>query len=233
MKTLETLVVPMDLPLPTLLAIRENLPPPPTLADLRVGLETDRALLLRTAQFLESLPPGTSAAAGLTRWLGARAAVGWNLNHSGRFAQARDLAADLSRQASALEHLVQKTFLAGPAWRQWLSANPAAGLPPLLTDGLDGFRFFEQTRSDYQLARAALEVRLALQTTGADAARKIPDPLVPGSFLQIEVSEDRLTTFGSSLPASADVPPRFRLPDSLRSALNLAAEKTSPDVPGR
>jgi len=52
MKFLETRVIRDDFPAFTLVAVRENLPPPPSLEDLRAGLEADRALFLRAAQFL-------------------------------------------------------------------------------------------------------------------------------------------------------------------------------------
>lgn len=233
MKILETRVIRDDFPSFTLLAIRENLPPPPSLGDLRSGLEADRALFLRAAQFLQSLPPGTSAAAGISRWMDKKAEAAWALNELGRFRYASDLAADLNRKASELDGLTQKTFLSGPAWRQWLSGNPGSGLSPLLANGLGGFQFFEQTRSDYLVAKGALDVRFLLQTQGAEAARKVPDPLLAGSFFQLEETEGRLVTFCSYTPTGYDEPARIRLPDSLRESLNSADEKTSPDAPGR
>jgi len=232
-KFLESRMIRNDFPASTLLAVRENLPPPPSLEDLRSGLEADRALFLRVAQYLESLPSGTSAAAGITRWADKKAAVAWGLNESGRFQLANDLAADLNRKASGLEDLMQKTFLSGPAWRQWLSGDPGSGLSPLLIGGLGGFRAFERTRSDYLVARGALDVRILLQTEGVDAARKVPDPFLRGAFFQLEEMEDRLTTFCSYTPPGDDGPVRIRLPDSLRESLNSAAGKTSPDAQGR
>ena len=233
MKILETRVIRDDFPSFTLLAIRGNLPPPPSLEDLRSGLEADRALFLRAAQYLQSLPPGTSAAAGITRWMDKKAEAAWVLNELGRFRLASDLAADLYRKASELDGLTQKTFLSGPAWRQWLSGNPTSGLSPLLADGLGGFQFFEQTRSDYLVAKGALDVRFLLQTQGAEAARKVPDPLLAGSYFQLEETEDRLATFCSYTPTGGDGPFRIRLPDSLRESLNSVDGKTSPDAPGR
>jgi len=233
MKILETRVIRDDFPTLTLLAVRENLPPPPSLEDLRSGLEADRALFLRAAQFLQSLPTGTSAAAGITRWMDRKAETAWGLNEYGRFRLASELAADLNRKAAELDRLMQKTFLSAPAWRQWLSGNPGYGLSPLLVDGLGGFQAFEQTRSDYLVAKGALDVRILLQTQGAEAARKVPDPLLRGAFFQLEETEDRLTTFCSYTLPGDDEPARIRLPDSLRESLNPAAGKTSPDVPGR
>jgi len=233
MKFLETRVIRDDFPAFTLVAVRENLPPPPSLEDLRVGLEADRALFLRAAQFLESLPSGTSAAAGITRWVDKKAPVAWGLNESGRFQLASDLATDLNRKASELAGLRQKTFLSGPAWRQWLSGDPGSGLSPLLVGGLGGFRAFEQARSDDLVAKGALDVRILLQIEGVDAARKVPDPLLRGAFFQLEETEDRLTTFCSYTPPGDDEPARIRLPDSLREAFNPAAGKTSPDAQGR
>ena len=233
MKILETRVIRDDFPALTLSVIRENLPPPPSMEDLRSGLEADRALLLRAAQFLQSLPTGTSAAAGITRWVDKKAEAAWRLNEVGRFRLASDLAADLNRKAAELDGLMQKTFLAAPAWRQWLSGNPGFGLSPLLADGLGGFQAFEQTRSDYLVARGALDVRILLQTQGAEAARKVPDPLLRGAFYQLEETEDRLATFCSYTPAGYGEPVRIRLPDSLRESLNPTAGKTSPDAQGR
>ena len=230
---LTTRVIQDDFPASTLLAVRENLSPPPSLEDLRSGLEADRALFLRAADFLVSLPPSTSAAAGIARWADKKAAVAWRLNEAGRHYLASDLAADLYRKASELEGLRQKTFLSGPAWRQWLSGDPGSGLSPLLVGGLGGFRAFEQTRSDYLVAKGALDVRILLQTEGVDAARKVPDPLLRGAFFQLEETENRLTTFSSYTPAGEDEPVRIRLPDSLRGSLNPGAGKTSPDAPGR
>ena len=233
MKILETRVIRDDFPALTLSVIRENLPPPPSMEDLRSGLEADRALLLRAAQFLQSLPTGTSAAAGITRWVDKKAEAAWRLNELGRFRLASDLAADLNRKATELEGLMQKTFLAAPAWRQWLSGNPGSGLSPLVAAGLGGFQAFEQTRSDYLVARGALDVRILLQTQGAEAARKVPDPLLRGAFYQLEETEDRLATFCSYTPAGYGEPVRIRLPDSLRESLNPTAGKTPPDAPGR
>ena len=232
MKVLETRVIPDVFSAPNLLAIRENLPPPPTLEDLRAGLEADRSLFLRAADFLESLPPGTSAAAGITRWSGQRAEAAWCLNELGRWKTSRDLAIDLKRKSSDLNLLLQKTFLTGPAWRQWLAGDPAAGLPPLLAQGLGGFFSFEQIRTDDLVARGALDVRIALQTQGADAARRIPDPFRPNSFFQIEETEGRISTFCSHKPAGFDEPARLRLPDSLASLLSPTDRKTSPDAQG-
>ena len=233
MKVLETRVIPDDFPTSALLAIRKNLPPAPTLEDLRNGLEADRALFLRVSQFLESLPPGTSASAGISRWSGKTAAEAWSLNERERLATANELAADLKRKSMDLDRLLQKTFLTGLAWRQWLAGDPSADLPPLFADGLAGFRFFEQTRADYLVAKSGLEVRIALQTRGAEAARKVPDPLLRGAFYQLEETEDRLATFCSYTPAGYDEPVRIRLPDSLRESFSPAAEKISPGGPSR
>jgi len=232
-KIVETQVLPADFPLESLIAIRDGLGPAPTLEDLRAGLEADRALFIRIARYLESLPGETTAAAGLARWLGNKVEGGWILQESGNFSRAQELAADLNRKAFELDSLLQKTFLTAPAWHQWLAGNPEVGLSLLLVRGLAGLRYFEETRTEFIVTQAALEVRLALEAGGMAEARRIPDPLRPGLFFQLQETESEFRTFCSYIPPKADQPASFRLPDSLRPNLNPEAEKISPDAQDR
>ena len=187
-------------PIETLQALRSLLPAPPSVADLREGLESDQSLFARTAGYLESLPAYTSAKAGLTKWLGNDSDADWYLQRSGQPGSAKDLAALLRRDADLLNFLHQKTFLSGPAWRQWLSGNPGDGLPRLLAEGLGGVKDFEKTRTVYLINQAVLDARIALEAGGWEAARKVPDPSRPGFFLRIE------ETAGGARISSAYVP---------------------------
>ena len=96
---------------------------PPSVTTLRRGLKTDRAVFLRTAQYLESLPPQTPAKIGLIRFLGNEGDADWFITHVDNPQYARDLAAILREGAAQIGTLDQKTYLAGPAWRQWLAGD--------------------------------------------------------------------------------------------------------------
>jgi len=169
---------------------RTTLAPAPSLEDLRSGLDADRSLYLRTADYLDALPAGTAAKPALRRWLGNDSDSSWYLTRAGEPATAADLAQWLRRDAVQLEQLRQKTHLAGPAWRQWLSADPGAGLSPTLALGLGGFQDFERVRIEYLVTQAALDARIALEEKGLSAAGEIPDPALPGSRLRVEKSPE-------------------------------------------
>ena len=190
-----------DFPLPALVTIRANLTPAPDLSEMRAGLSADRSLFLRTAEYLESLPPSASAQAGLTRLLQSDFESEWYLARAGKPASAQELGALLRRDASQLGLLEQKTFLPAPAWRQWLSGNPGVGLSPLLAQGLGGFLEFEATRSAYLVTQAALDARISWEQAGIEAVRKIPDPARPGSFFRVEESDEGVRLFSSLVRA--------------------------------
>ena len=196
-KITTSLITQDNYPLEDLQALRAILPAEPSLENLRDGLDGDRSLFLRTADFLESLPPSTAAKTGIVKWLQDDSDAEWYLRKAGQPPLANDLAALLRRDAEQLEILRQKTFLPGPAWRQWLSGNPGAGLTPMLAQGLGGFKEFEATRQAYRVTQAALDARIALEEGGINAARRIPDPARSGSFLQVEETESgiRISSF--------------------------------------
>ncbi len=179
---------------------RAVLAPAPSLEDLRSSLDADRSLYLRTADYLAALPAGTEAKPALRRWLGNDSDTSWYFTRAAEPATAADLAKWLRRDAEQLELLRQKTYLAGPAWRHWLSGEPGAGLSPTLAQGLGGFRDFERVRMEYLITQGALEARIALEEGGLPAARRIPDPARPGSFLTIEKSPEGLRVSSRYVP---------------------------------
>jgi hypothetical protein len=164
-------------------------------------LEADRSLFLRTSSYLESLPSSTSAKAGLTRWLRDESDASWYLQESEQPATARDLAALLRRDAALLDTLQQKTYLSAPAWRQWLQGIPGTGLPPMLSKGLGGFKDFENVRTLFLITRAVVEVKIALEQGGVEAARTVPDPSRPGSFFLAEPVPSGVRVSSSYIPA--------------------------------
>lgn len=232
-KLLEEKILPENFTLETLQAVRRSLSAALTLEDLRAGLDADRALLLRAAQYLSSLPAGTSPDLAMARWLGRAADTGRIPWEDEKFPDARAWAAQLKEQAAGLEALRQKTFLAGPAWRQWLAGNPESGLSPWLARRLAGMRFFERNQKEWGVICGALDVRIALEENDGTRARRIPDPLQPGSFFQIEATEAGVRTFCSYIPDGEEQPASFRLPDYLRPAINPTGGKNSPDGPDR
>ena len=192
--------------------LRAGLAPAPSLQDLRAGLAADRALFLRTADFLEQVPPGTSARAGLFCLLQDENDTRWYLRSLGDPATASQLGAQLRRDAEQLEILRQKTFLPGPAWRQWLSEDPGQGLHPLLAKGLGGFLAFENVRMSYLVTLAALDARIAVEEGGWEAARRVPDPAKPGSFFQAENTEEGLRLTSAFVPKGTTNALSFLLP---------------------
>ena len=196
-KITASLIAQENYPLEDLQALRSILPAEPSLENLRNGLDGDRSLFLRMADFLESLPPSTAARTGIVKWLPDDSDADWYLRNAGQPPLAKDLASLLRQDAEQLEILRQKTFLPGPAWRHWLSGNPGAGLTPLLAQGLGGFKEFEAIRQAYRVTQAALDARIALEEGGVNAARRIPDPSRSGSFLQVEETESgiRISSF--------------------------------------
>lgn len=182
-------------------SLRAGLAPAPTMLDLRASLAADRALFLRAAEFMENLPLGTTAPAGLFRLLRDEGDARWYLRSSGNPQTASEVGLQLRRDVEQLENLRQKTFLSGPAWRQWLSEDPGQGLNPLLAKGLGGFLAFESVRMNYLVALSALEARIALEREGLEAARGVPDPARPGSFFQAEAKPEGV------LLSSAYIPP--------------------------
>lgn len=211
-KTLETRILPEIFSLDTLLAVRQRLPAPLTLEDLRAALDADESLLKRAADYFASLPPATRAGLALTRWLGKKAEEGWVLTENGRLGTAGDLASGLQRKAAELDGLRQKTFLSGPAWRQWSAADPGTGLPSWMAPAMAGFRYFERGQTEFRVLRSALEVRIALEQGGLAEARKIPDPLQAGSFFQVEETAEGFRASCSYRPPEAAEPASFLFP---------------------
>lgn len=179
---------------------RAALAPAPSLEDLRSGLDADRSLYLRTADYLAALPAGTEAKPALRRWLGNDSDTSWYFTKAAEPVTAADLAERLRRDAEQLELLRQKTYLAGPAWRHWLSGDPGAGLSPTLAQGLGGFQDFEKVRMEYLITQRALDARIALEEGGLPAALRIPDPARPGSLLMIEKSPEGLRVSSRYIP---------------------------------
>jgi len=232
-KLLEEKVLPENFTLETLQAVRRSLSAALSPEDLRAGLDADRALLLRAAQYFSSLPAGTPPDFAVARWLGRAVGTDGILLEGGTFPDARALANHLQQQAAGLDALRQKTFLAGPAWRQWLAGNPESGLSPWLGRRLAGMRFFERNRKEWGVIGGALDVRIALEENDGTQARRIPDPLQPGSFFQIEETDAGMRTFCSYVPDGETQPASFPLPAYLRLELNPADGKKPPDGQGR
>ena len=84
---------------------------------------------------------------------------------------------------------------------QWLSGDPGAGLSPLLSKGIDGFKDFESTRASYILTQAALKARIAVEKNDMEAALRVPDPTRPGAFLRVLQTEEGLRISSSYVPA--------------------------------
>jgi len=189
-----------------------DFPPPPTADDLRSGLRVDRSLFLSAAQYLESLPPSTSAQLGLTSFLDEPGDAEWFL---GRLPKPDldviGLAAHLRQASRQISSLEQRTFLPYQAWRQWLAGNPAQGLPVILADSLRGIEEFETTRTRHQLTQAFLKAALAFREAGLDASRQTPDPARPGQFLQVETSDGGTVISTSWQPDPSTEPPSFTL----------------------
>ena len=175
-------------------------PPPPQIEDIRMGLRSDRALFLSAAQYLESLPPDTSATIALQRFLGNKDHADWFLKRVPEIKTVNRLAQYLRQDADQILNLESKTFLPAPAWRQWLEGeNTALGLSPTLQDSLQGLRDFEKIRLSYQVSMALCQALKNVQNGDVTRAREIADPAQPGAFLLIEESERGLI-ISSALP---------------------------------
>jgi len=195
-----------------------NFPPPPTVDDLRSGLRVDRSLFLSAAQYLEGLPPSTSAKLGLTSFLDEPRDAEWFL---GRLPKPNfdviGLAAHLRQASQQISSLEQKTFLPYQAWRQWLAGNPSQGLPVILAESLQGIQEFETIRTRHQLTQAFLRAALTFREAGLDASRQTPDPARPGQFLQVETSDTGTVISTLWQPDPATEPPSFTLWPSTES----------------
>jgi hypothetical protein len=168
-------------------------PSPPTVATLREGLKTDRAVFMKTAQYLESLPPQTPAKIALTRLMGDESDANWFVSHVESPKTVRDLAVILRQAAEQINSLEQKTYLSGPAWRQWLTGDLNSGLNPALKDTLRGMMDFEKTAMQYQVSLAFLQASATYRKSGVEGMRNIPDPARPGSFLAVISSTNGIT----------------------------------------
>ena len=165
----------------------------PTTSSLREGLKTDRAVFLRTAEFLQSLPAETSAHVSLTRVLGNQRDAEWFLRRIGHPQTSRELAILLRHGADQIALLEQKTFLSAPAWRQWLSGNIGDGLNPVLREALAGMQEFEEKTAEYRVALAFLQASAGYRKSGVEGMKNIPDPARPGSFLRVTTSTNTIT----------------------------------------
>ena len=179
-------------------------PPAPTVETLRKGLKTDKAVFARTAEYLESLPPQTPAKFGLTRLLTDEGDASWFVSHVDHPKTVRDLAAILRQGAEQIGSLEQKTYLSGPAWRQWLEGNLNEGLSPALKGALKGMREFEKTALEYQVSLAFLQASAAYRKSGAAGMRNIPDPARPGSFLMVTNSTNGMTLSSAFQPKEGE-----------------------------
>ena len=179
-------------------------PPAPTVETLRKGLKTDKAVFARTAEYLESLPPQTPAKFGLTRLLTDEGDASWFVSHVDHPKTVRDLAAILRQGAEQIGSLEQKTFLSGPAWRQWLSGDLDKGLNPALRESLKGMQEFEQTTMQYRVALAFLQASAGYRRSGLEGMRKIPDPARPGSFLTVTDSTNGMTLSSAFQPKEGE-----------------------------
>lgn len=196
--------------------LRAGLPAAPTMLDLRAGLDADRALFSRAADYLESLPTATSAHAGLARYFQNEVDARWYLRAAGNPDSAAQMAGQLRRGVEQLEFLRQKTFLAGSAWRQWLSGDPGQALESLLAQGLAGFRAFENVRMNYLVALSALDARIAWEKGGLAAARQVPDPARPGSFWTVAETPEGPRITSAHVPEGETSPASYRLPAATR-----------------
>lgn len=188
-------------------------PPPPTIKTLREGLKTDRAVFLRTAEYLESLPAETPAGMALTRLLGNKFDADWFLTHVDGPKTTRALATTIRQGAEQIALLEQRTYLSGAAWRQWVAGTPDQDLAPSLRGALDGCKEFEKTQMEYQVALAFTKAAIAFQENGLEGIRKISDPARPGSYLVITTS-----TNGTTLSSAYQKKPGESLSVSLETA---------------
>lgn len=189
-------------------------PAPPAILALREGLKTDRAVFLRSVEYLQSLPIGTPAAVALTRLLGNKGDADWFIRRLDNPKSAQQLAAILREGAEQIGSLEEKTYLSGPAWRQWVTGDPDRGLSPSLQGTLQGMRDFEQKVMEYQISLAFLQAAVAYRQSGVAGMSNIPDPARPGSFLAVTSSESTITLSsayqkerGESFSFSFQLPP--------------------------
>jgi hypothetical protein len=168
-------------------------PLPPTISTLRAGLRTDRAVFLRSAEYLQSLPMDTPAQAALTRLLGNQGDAEWFIRKVNHPKTARELATILQQGADEIGALEQKTFFSGPAWRQWLAGDLGTGLKPVIAGALTGIQEFEETALKYQVALAFLNAASAFRESGVEGMRNIPDPARPGFSLTVMESTNGIT----------------------------------------
>ena len=189
---------------------RINPPPPPGIEDLRMGLRSDRSLFSSAVAYLETLPPQTPALPALERFLGNQENAKWFMERIPEVKTAKELGRHLREDVSQISLLENRTFLNGPAWRQWLAEDPGAGLSPTLREGLNGLREFEAVRLQYQVALAFLEARQKIQAGGIESAARLPDPARPGSFLQIKEQEGTVTVTSA-----------FRFPENPAEVVSL------------
>jgi hypothetical protein len=168
-------------------------PSPPTIQTLRSGLKTDHAVFLRAAEYLDSLPANIPASMALTHLLGDKRDAEWFVSHLESPKTTHDLASAIRLGAEQISLLEQKTYLTGPAWRQWATGNPESGLCPALRGSLDGMKEFETTQMEYQVALAFLKASAAYRTTGIEGMRTISDPARPGSHLAVTSSTNGIT----------------------------------------
>ena len=168
-------------------------PSPPTIQTLRNGLKTDHAVFLRAAEYLDSLPGHIPPSMALTHLLGDKGDAEWFVSHLENPTSTRDLASAIRLGAEQISLLEQKTYLSGPAWRQWATGNPEGGLCLALRGSLDGMKKFETTQMEYQVALAFLKASAAYRTAGIEGMRTIPDPAKPGSYLAVTSSTNGIT----------------------------------------
>jgi hypothetical protein len=168
-------------------------PSPPTIQTLRNGLKTDHAVFLRAAEYLDSLPGNIPPSMALALFLGDTRDAEWFVSHVDNPKTVKELATILRQGAEQISLLEQKTYLSGPAWRQWATGNPEGGLCLALRGSLDGMKEFETTQMEYQVALAFLKASAAYRTTGIEGMRTIPDPARPGSYLAVTSSTNGIT----------------------------------------
>lgn len=191
----------------TLLALA---PVPPTIETLRQGLQVDRVIFLKSAEYLQSLPPGTPATVALTRLWENKSDAEWFLRRANDPKTAQELAEIFRMGADQVGSFEQKTYLSGPAWRQWLAGDLNIGIHPLFKDAWKGLQEFEQKNLEYRVALAFLRASAAYRQSGLEGMRNIPDPARPGSFLTLTSSTNDIT-LSSALPTGDGGNYRFTL----------------------
>ena len=184
----------------------DSTPPPPRIEDIRLGLRSDHALFLSASGYLETLPPETPALIALQKFLGDQTNAKWFLERIPGVKSSSQLARHLRREADQILSLENKTFLAAPAWRQWLG-NASSGLSPTLRDSLGGLRDFERIRLQYQVSAALWQALEKIKAGDVGAAERIMDPAQPQTFLRVEERETGFAV-SSALPPLEDATAR-------------------------